>query len=149
VDYEKVAGQRRDYPQRFNMTSINDHEAKGGGIWFFGVEGYDDASMAKLKEISPLTAIHRGMPNHARQGGIHSNCGLVLRRAAAGISLPSPLSVTAGASFGHDHQVFELQEVFELSSFFGTQSIGFGQFDQVRDARQRFFRGTERVYLLG
>ena len=62
MDFEKVAEQRRDYPQRFNMTSINGHKAKGGGIWFFEVEGYDDASMAKLKEISPLTAIHRGMP---------------------------------------------------------------------------------------
>ena len=42
-----------------------------------------------------------------------------------------------------------LEEVFELSSFFGTQSIAFGQFDQVTNACQRFFRGTERVYLLG
>jgi acetyl esterase len=62
VDYEKVARQRNDYPQRFNMTSINSHKAKGGGICFFGVDGYDDASMAKLKEISPLMAIHHGMP---------------------------------------------------------------------------------------
>ena len=88
--------------------------------------------------------------NHARRGGsIHSNCGLVLRRGGAGISGASPPDVTPGAGFGHDHKVFELQEVFELNSFFGTQSIGFGQFDQVRNACQRFFRGTERVYLLG
>ena len=69
--------------------------------------------------------------------------------AAQGFRGPSPPDVTAGASFGNDHKVFELQEVFELSSFFGTQSIGFGQLDQVRDACQRSFRGTKRVYLLG
>ena len=62
VDYEKVARQRNDYPARFNMTSINSHKAKGGGIWFFGAEGYDEASYAKLKEISPLQAVHKGMP---------------------------------------------------------------------------------------
>jgi alpha-L-fucosidase 2 len=62
VDYEKIARQRHDYPQRFNMTSINGHKAKGGGIWFFGVDGYDDTAYAKLKEVSPLTALHKGMP---------------------------------------------------------------------------------------
>jgi alpha-L-fucosidase 2 len=62
VDYEKIARQRKDYPGRFNMASISGHQAKGGGIWFFGVEGYDDASYAKLKEISPIVAIHKGMP---------------------------------------------------------------------------------------
>ncbi len=62
VDYEKVARQRAEYPGRFNMTSINGHKTKGGGIWFFGVEGYDEASYAKLKEVSPINAIHRGMP---------------------------------------------------------------------------------------
>jgi alpha-L-fucosidase 2 len=62
VDYEKIARQRKDYPNRFNMASISGHQAKGGGIWFFGVEGYDEASYAKLKEISPIVAIHKGMP---------------------------------------------------------------------------------------
>jgi alpha-L-fucosidase 2 len=62
VDYEKIARQRRDYPARFNMASINGHQAKGGGIWFFQVEGYDEASFAKLKEISPIYAVHMGMP---------------------------------------------------------------------------------------
>ena len=62
VDYEKIARQRHDYPARFNMTSINAHQAKHGGIWFFEVEGYDDASYAKLKEISPVLALHKGMP---------------------------------------------------------------------------------------
>ena len=36
ADYEKIARQRHDYPGRFNMTSISSHQAKGGGIWFFG-----------------------------------------------------------------------------------------------------------------
>jgi acetyl esterase len=62
VDYERIARQRQAYPGRFNMTSINGHQKTGGGIWFFGVEGYDEASFAKLKEISPLDAVHKGMP---------------------------------------------------------------------------------------
>jgi acetyl esterase len=62
TDYEKIARQRKDYPARFNMASISGHQAKGGGIWFFQVEGYDEASYAKLSEISPIHAIHKGMP---------------------------------------------------------------------------------------
>ena len=62
TDYEKVARQRQAYPARFNMASINGHQKTGGGIWFFGVEGYDEASFAKLKAISPLHAVHKGMP---------------------------------------------------------------------------------------
>ena len=62
TDYEKVARQRKDFPARFNMASISSHQAKGGGIWFFQVEGYDDASLAKLKKISPIHAVHKGMP---------------------------------------------------------------------------------------
>jgi len=62
TDYEKIARQRKDYPARFNMTSISSHQVKGGGIWFFQVEGYDEASYAKLKEISPIHAVHKGMP---------------------------------------------------------------------------------------
>ena len=62
VDYEKIARQRQAYPGRFNMTSINGHQKNGGSIWFFGAEGYDEASYAKLKAISPLFAVHKGMP---------------------------------------------------------------------------------------
>jgi alpha-L-fucosidase 2 len=62
TDYEKVARQRQAYPARFNMASINGHQKTGGGIWFFGVDGYDEASFAKLKEISPVNAVHKGMP---------------------------------------------------------------------------------------
>jgi len=62
VDYERIARQRMEYPARFNMASINGHKATGGGIWFFGVQGYDEASFAKLKEISPIHAVHKGMP---------------------------------------------------------------------------------------
>lgn len=62
VDYERIARQRQAYPGRFNMVSINGHQKTGGGIWFFGVEGYDEASFAKLKEISPIYAVHKGMP---------------------------------------------------------------------------------------
>ncbi|HXE64046.1 MAG TPA: alpha/beta hydrolase [Bryobacteraceae bacterium] len=62
VDYEKIARQRAQYPARFNMKSIASHQAKGGSIWFFGVDGYDEASYAKLKELSPINAVHKGMP---------------------------------------------------------------------------------------
>jgi acetyl esterase len=62
TDYEKVARQRQAYPARFNMASINGHQKNGGGIWFFGVDGYDEASFAKLKELSPIQAVHKGMP---------------------------------------------------------------------------------------
>jgi len=62
TDYERVARQRQDYPARFNMASINGHQKTGGGIWFFGVDGYDAASFAKLKAVSPLYAVHKGMP---------------------------------------------------------------------------------------
>ena len=62
ADYEKIARQRQAYPARFNMASISAHQAKGGSIWFFGVEGYDEASFAKLKDISPIHALHKGMP---------------------------------------------------------------------------------------
>ena len=61
TDYDRVARQRQAYPARFNMASINGHQKTGGGIWFFGVDGYDEASFAKLKAISPLYAVHKGM----------------------------------------------------------------------------------------
>jgi acetyl esterase len=62
VDYEKIARQRHAYPARFNMTSLNGHQKTGGSIWFFGATGYDEQSYANLKAISPLHAVHRGMP---------------------------------------------------------------------------------------
>ena len=62
VDYEKIARQRQAYPNRFNMTSINGHQKNGGSIWFFGAKGYDEESYAKLKAVSPLFAVHEGMP---------------------------------------------------------------------------------------
>ena len=62
VDFAKLAELRRDYPDRFNMTSIRRHESKGGSIRFFGAEGTDEASLAKLRAISPIFAVHKGMP---------------------------------------------------------------------------------------
>jgi hypothetical protein len=44
------------------MASINAHQKTGGGIWFFDVDGYDGASFAKLRTISPLFAVHKDMP---------------------------------------------------------------------------------------
>jgi alpha-L-fucosidase 2 len=62
VDYEKLALERRDHPERFNMTSINRHFANGGGIRYFGAEMLDDAGQAKLRAASPIRAIAKGMP---------------------------------------------------------------------------------------
>ena len=62
VDYGKLAELRRDHPERFNMTSINRHAANGGGIHFFGAEQLDGAGLAKLHAISPIFAVHKGMP---------------------------------------------------------------------------------------
>ena len=62
VDYEKMALERRDHPERFNMTSINRHAANGGGIHFFGADALDDAGRAKVRAASPIHAVSKGMP---------------------------------------------------------------------------------------
>jgi len=62
VDYAKLATERRDHPERFNMASINRHAAHGGGIHFFGVDQLDEAGLAKLRSLAPIAAVHRGMP---------------------------------------------------------------------------------------
>lgn len=62
VDYAKLALERRDHPERFNMKSINGHMANGGSARFFGAEQLDEAGLAKLREVSPLFAVHKGMP---------------------------------------------------------------------------------------
>jgi alpha-L-fucosidase 2 len=62
VDYGKLAELRRDHPERFNMATINRHAAHGGGIHFFGVEQLDAQGLAKLHDISPIAAVHSGMP---------------------------------------------------------------------------------------
>ena len=63
VDYGKLAEERRDHPERFNMTSIDRHAANGGSIHFFGAEQLDAAGLAKLHAVSPLFAVHKGMPS--------------------------------------------------------------------------------------
>ena len=62
VDYGKLALQRREHPEWFNMASINRHAGNGGGIHFFGVEQLDEAGLAKLKSVSPIAGVHKGMP---------------------------------------------------------------------------------------
>jgi alpha-L-fucosidase 2 len=61
VDYGKLAEERRDHPERFNMTSINRHASNGGSIHFFGAEQLDTVGLAKLHTISPIYAVHKGM----------------------------------------------------------------------------------------
>jgi alpha-L-fucosidase 2 len=62
VDYGKLAEERRDHPERFNMATINRHAANGGGIHFFGAVQLDAAGLAKLHAASPIFAVHKGMP---------------------------------------------------------------------------------------
>ena len=62
VDYGKLLEQRRDHPERFNMTSINRHANNGGGMHFFGVDVLDDAGLAKLWSLAPIAGVHKGMP---------------------------------------------------------------------------------------
>ena len=62
VDYARIAAQRRDHPEQFNMKSITQHMANGGSIRFFGAEAPDEKGLAKLRAISPLFAVHKGMP---------------------------------------------------------------------------------------
>lgn len=61
VDYGKLALQRRDHPELFNMTSINKHLANGGSARFFGVDQLDAAGFVKLRAIGPILAVHKGM----------------------------------------------------------------------------------------
>jgi alpha-L-fucosidase 2 len=62
VDYGKLAEERRDHPERFNMTSISRHMSNGGSIRFFGAEKLDAAGLAQLHSVSPIFAVHKGMP---------------------------------------------------------------------------------------
>jgi acetyl esterase len=62
ADYAKLAELRRDHPERFNMASIKRHAANGGSSRFFGAEQSDAAGLAKLHDISPIFAVHKGMP---------------------------------------------------------------------------------------
>jgi alpha-L-fucosidase 2 len=62
VDYGKLALERRDHPERFNMKSINGHMANGGSTRFFGADQLDADGLAKLRETAPLFAVHKGMP---------------------------------------------------------------------------------------
>jgi alpha-L-fucosidase 2 len=61
VDYAKAATLRRDHPERFDMASASRHLAHGGGIKYFGIDTLDEAGMAKLRQASPVNAVHKGM----------------------------------------------------------------------------------------
>ena len=61
-DYGKLAERRRDHPEEFNMITINRHASHGGGIHFFGAEKLDADGLRKLHDISPIAAVHKGMP---------------------------------------------------------------------------------------
>ena len=62
ADYEALAIERREHPERFNMTSINRHASRGGGIRFFGAEQLDEAGLAKLRATAPLRAVSKSTP---------------------------------------------------------------------------------------
>src|ERR1039457_2679887 len=60
VDYAKLAEARRDHPERFNMATINQHAANGGGIHFFGAEQLDAAGRARMRAGAPMGAVPKG-----------------------------------------------------------------------------------------
>lgn len=62
VDYARLALERRDHPENFNMATVARHASRGGGMRFFGVDELNAAGIAKLKEVSPIGGVHRGMP---------------------------------------------------------------------------------------
>jgi alpha-L-fucosidase 2 len=62
VDYEALSLDRRDHPERFNIESVRRHFSRGGGMRFFGAEQLDPAGLAKLRDVAPLRAVHKGMP---------------------------------------------------------------------------------------
>ncbi len=62
VDYSEIAVERRDHPERFNMTSIKRHAANGGGVHFFGVDTLDAEGLRKLRALAPIGGVHKGMP---------------------------------------------------------------------------------------
>ena len=62
ADYARLAELRRDHPERFNMASINRHLANGGSARFLGMDKLDAEGLAKLHAMSPMFAVHRGMP---------------------------------------------------------------------------------------
>jgi alpha-L-fucosidase 2 len=62
VDYGKQAQARREHPELFDMATINRHAVNGGGIHFFGAEQLDQEGLAKLQTVSPIAAVHKGMP---------------------------------------------------------------------------------------
>ena len=61
VNFGELAELRRDHPERFNMASVNKHAANGGSIRFFGADRLDTEGLQKLKAISPIFAVHKGM----------------------------------------------------------------------------------------
>ena len=61
-DYGKLVQLRQAHPERFNMASLNRHASHGGGIHYFGLEQLDAAGLEKLHRISPMAAVHKGMP---------------------------------------------------------------------------------------
>ncbi len=61
-DYATLSLLRRDHPERFDMLTVNRHAAHGGGIHFFGVDELNEAGVAKLRSLAPITAVHKGMP---------------------------------------------------------------------------------------
>jgi alpha-L-fucosidase 2 len=62
VDYEVLSIERRDHPERFNMTSIQRHFKNGGSMRFFGAEDTSPESLAKLRAVAPIHGVHKGMP---------------------------------------------------------------------------------------
>jgi alpha-L-fucosidase 2 len=105
VDYGKLALQRRDHPEQFNMATINRHAANGGGIHFFGVQDLDAAGLEKLHAISPIAGVHKGMPpflciHGARDDQVSYDQSVALCEAMTKAGAPCELITIEGGGHG-------------------------------------------------
>jgi alpha-L-fucosidase 2 len=59
-DMLKLNELRRDHPEMFDQAAAKRHPH--GGFKVFGVEQLDEKGAARLREISPVNAVHKGEP---------------------------------------------------------------------------------------
>jgi alpha-L-fucosidase 2 len=105
VDYGRLAVERREHPERFNMTSISRHASNGGGIHFFGVEKLDDAGLAQLWSLAPIAAVHTGMPpflciHGTKDDQVSYEQSIAMCEAMHKVSVPCELITVEGGGHG-------------------------------------------------
>jgi acetyl esterase len=61
ADMAALLLERTNHPEKFDAAKTRQHTERGGSTAFFGVDQPDAAGLARLREISPLSAVHKGM----------------------------------------------------------------------------------------